>query len=188
MLLLSGTRNSLGVLAVAILVFAFVWHRRHLWAYAFATVLIALLVIALGIGAEDLGEAGERVARGLSNRETRFLVWQRAWDFIVISPVFGHGLAANLADMDVMVAVFLVAVVFAGLAVHAFLCRLARVDGDTFMVTSVAAVASPPFVPLMARALNNPGAILPGMTTGVIGYALGSYLGISLGLYLRSLQ
>ena len=94
----------------------------------------------------------------------------------------------QLADMDAMVAVFLVAVVFAGLALHALLCRLARVDGDTFMVTSVAAVASPPFVPLMARALNNPGAILPGMTTGVIGYALGSYLGISLGLYLRSLQ
>ena len=56
------------------------------------------------------------------------------------------------------------------------------------MITSVAAVASPPFVPLMARALRNPGAMLPGMTTGVIGYALGSYLGISLGLYLRNLQ
>ena len=78
-------------------------------------------------------------------------------------------------------------VVFAGLALHCLLCRLAGVDGDTFMVTSVAAVGSPPFVPLMARALNNPAAILPGMTTGVIGYALGSYLGISLGLYLRSL-
>jgi uncharacterized membrane protein len=40
----------------------------------------------------------------------------------------------------------------------------------------------------MARALNNPAAILPGMTTGIIGYALGSYLGISLGILLRSLQ
>jgi uncharacterized membrane protein len=78
-------------------------------------------------------------------------------------------------------------VVFAGLCLHALLCRLFRVDADTFMVTSVAAVASPPFVPMMARALNNPAAILPGMTTGVIGYALGSYLGISLGLYLQSL-
>ena len=94
----------------------------------------------------------------------------------------------ELANMDMVVAVFLVVVVFAGLALHALLCRIARVDGDTFMITSVAAVASPPFVPLMARALNNPGAILPGMTTGVIGYALGSYLGISLGLFLRSLQ
>lgn len=94
----------------------------------------------------------------------------------------------ELASMDAFVAVFLVAIVFGGLAVHALLCRLARVDGDTFMVTSVAAVASPPFVPLMARALNNPAAILPGMTTGIIGYALGSYLGISLGILLRSLQ
>lgn len=94
----------------------------------------------------------------------------------------------ELARMDAFVAVFLVAIVFGGLVVHALLCRLARVDGDTFMVTSVAAVASPPFVPLMARALNNPAAILPGMTTGIIGYALGSYLGISLGTLLRSLQ
>lgn len=93
----------------------------------------------------------------------------------------------ELVNMDALVAVFLVVVVVASVAIHAVLCRLAKVDGDTFMVTSVAAVASPPFVPLMARALNNPGAMLPGMTMGVIGYALGSYLGISLGLYLRGL-
>jgi uncharacterized membrane protein len=93
----------------------------------------------------------------------------------------------ELARLDATVAVFLFVVVFGGLALHALLCRLARVDGDTFLVTSVAAVASPPFVPLMARALNNPAAMLPGMTTGVIGYALGSYIGISLGLYLGGL-
>jgi uncharacterized membrane protein len=94
----------------------------------------------------------------------------------------------ELANVDEVVVIFLMAVVFGSLTLHALLCRLARVDGDTFMVTSVAAVASPPFVPLMARALNNPAAILPGMTTGIIGYALGSYLGISLGLFLRSLH
>ena len=93
----------------------------------------------------------------------------------------------ELLPLDSTVAVFLLVTVFAGLVLHALLCRLTGVDSDTFMVTSVAAVGSPPFVPLMARALNNPGVILPGMTTGVIGYALGSYLGISLGLYLRSL-
>ncbi|MEM9254159.1 MAG: DUF819 family protein [Pseudomonadota bacterium] len=92
----------------------------------------------------------------------------------------------QLLQLDRTVAAFVGGAVFAGLALHALLCRWAGVDADTFMVTSVAAVASPPFVPLMARALNNPGAMLTGMTTGVIGYALGSYLGISLGLYLRS--
>jgi uncharacterized membrane protein len=94
----------------------------------------------------------------------------------------------QLAAIDTMVVTFLVTVVFGGVGLHALLCRLAKVDADTFMVTSVAAVASPPFVPLMARALRNPDVMLSGMTTGVIGYAFGSYLGISLGLYLRGLS
>jgi uncharacterized membrane protein len=55
------------------------------------------------------------------------------------------------------------------------------------MITSVAAVCSPPFVPMLARALDNPSTILSGMTTGIIGYALGNYLGISLALLLKSL-
>ncbi|GAB5450978.1 MAG: DUF819 domain-containing protein [Halioglobus sp.] len=103
---------------------------------------------------------------------------------IAVSSMVNFG---DLAAMDVMPLVFLLVVVFVGLSVHALFCRLIGVDSDTFMVTSVAAVTSPPFVPLMARALGNPAAMLPGMTTGVIGYALGSYLGISLGLYLHSL-
>jgi len=73
------------------------------------------------------------------------------------------------------------------LLLHAILCKLARIDSDTFMVTSVAAVCSPPFVPMMARALGNPGTMLSGMTTGIVGYALGNYLGISLALYLQSI-
>ena len=73
------------------------------------------------------------------------------------------------------------------LGLHACLCKLARVDADTFMATSVAAVCSPPFVPMLARVLNNPATLFSGMTTGIIGYALGNYLGISLGLLLQRL-
>jgi len=93
----------------------------------------------------------------------------------------------DLRQVNVTVAVFLFGTVAGSLLLHGLLCRLAGVDSDTFMVTSVAAVCSPPFVPMMARALGNPGAILSGMTTGIIGYALGNYLGISLALFLQSL-
>lgn len=89
------------------------------------------------------------------------------------------------ADMDVVV--FVLGAVGGSVMVHAILCKLAGVDSDTFMVTSVAAVASPPFVPLIARSLGNPAMILSGMTTGIIGYALGNYLGISLALVLQGL-
>ena len=93
----------------------------------------------------------------------------------------------NLVRVDVAVAVFLFGTILGSLLLHALLCRLAGIDSDTFMVTSVAAVCSPPFVPMMARALGNPGAMLSGMTTGIIGYALGNYLGISLALFLQEI-
>mgnify|MGYP001823395846 FL=1 len=93
----------------------------------------------------------------------------------------------DLQQVDGRVAAFVVGTVAGSLLLHALLCRLADVDSDTFMATSVAAVCSPPFVPVVARALDNPGTILSGMTTGIFGYALGNYLGISLALVLQRL-
>ncbi len=95
---------------------------------------------------------------------------------------------AELGDLllaDTTVLVFVLGAVTGSLLLHALLCRLAGIDSDTFMVTSVAAVASPPFVPLIARSLGNPALIITGMTTGIIGYALGNYLGIGLALLLQ---
>lgn len=92
----------------------------------------------------------------------------------------------QLLAIDLDIAVFVLGTVLGSLILHCFACKLMGIDGDTFMVTSVAAVCSPPFVPVMARALDNPSMILSGMTTGIIGYALGNYLGISLGLWLQS--
>ncbi|NND68431.1 MAG: DUF819 family protein [Halioglobus sp.] len=93
----------------------------------------------------------------------------------------------QLADVDWTIGLFLSGTIFGSLLLHGLLCRVARVDADTYIVTSVAAIASPPFVPLIARALGNPAAILTGITTGIIGYAIGNYIGISLGLLLKSL-
>lgn len=93
----------------------------------------------------------------------------------------------TLAAVDVSIALFLLGTVAGSVLLHALLCRAARIDSDTFMVTSVAAVCSPPFVPMIARALGNSSAILSGMTAGIIGYALGNYLGITLGLMLLRL-
>jgi uncharacterized membrane protein len=39
---------------------------------------------------------------------------------------------------------------------------------------------------MLVKALGNPAVLLSGMTTGIIGYALGNYIGISLGLFLQN--
>ena len=92
----------------------------------------------------------------------------------------------DLAGVSSSIAVFVVGTVGGSLLLHALLCKLAGIDGDTFMVTSVSAICSPPFVPLLVKALGNPGIMLSGMTAGIMGYALGNYLGISLALFLQA--
>jgi len=45
------------------------------------------------------------------------------------------------------------------------------------MITSTALICSPPFVPVVSGALNNREILVPGITIGIIGYAVGNYLG-----------
>ncbi len=74
----------------------------------------------------------------------------------------------------------------AGLCLHALLSKIFRIDTDTFIITSVSAVCSPPFVPSVAAALGNNGVLISGLATGVVGYAVGNYLGHAV-YYLYSL-
>lgn len=64
--------------------------------------------------------------------------------------------------------------------IHFSLAALFRIDVDTAIITSTAAVFGPPFVALVAGALGNRRVILSGMTTGLVGYAMGTYLGLAL--------
>ncbi len=92
-----------------------------------------------------------------------------------------------MARVDPAVLGYITACMFGSMLLHALLARLFRIDADTFVITSVAAVCSPPFVPVVASALRNRTLVLSGLTTGIIGYAIGNYLGISLALLLRGL-
>ncbi len=67
--------------------------------------------------------------------------------------------------------------VFGSTILHIILSRVFNVDADTVMVTSVSLICSPPFVPVVAGAIKNKEVIIPGITVGIIGYAIGNYLG-----------
>jgi uncharacterized membrane protein len=80
---------------------------------------------------------------------------------------------------------FVVLCIFGSMALHAILCKIFKIDADTFIITSVSAICSPPFVPVVAAGLKNHYVIIAGITTGIIGYAIGNYLGISFAFLMR---
>jgi uncharacterized membrane protein len=68
---------------------------------------------------------------------------------------------------------------------HLLLCRIAKVSGDLFCVCQVGLLCSPPFVPPIAGAMKNKKVLISGIVVGLVGYAIGTYLGAFLAWILR---
>ena len=89
---------------------------------------------------------------------------------------------ADLSNLQIMenlhMIAFLIFAIFVSLFVHAIICRLMKVDADSMVISSVAFINSPPFVPMISNAMKNRSALVTGITAGIIGYAVGNYLGI----------
>ena len=68
-------------------------------------------------------------------------------------------------------------VVFGSLLLQLLFALILRIDADTVIVSSVAFINSPPFVPMIAAAMKNRNVLAGGLAIGVVGYAVGNYLG-----------
>lgn len=90
-----------------------------------------------------------------------------------------------LLNFDATVFVYVAAATLGSMLLHALLSSLCRIDTDTMIVTSVSAICSPPFVPSVAASLKNRDVMLTGLATGVVGYAVGNYLGIAVNWLFR---
>ncbi|XMB72111.1 DUF819 family protein [Mycoplasmatota bacterium WC30] len=66
--------------------------------------------------------------------------------------------------------------------VHLFLARLLKIDSDCMIVTATAGIYGPAFVPAITKQIKNENLTVPGLICGSIGYALGTFLGVGLGL------
>ena len=73
---------------------------------------------------------------------------------------------------------FMTVAVFLSLMIHAVACRLMRVDADSMMISSVAFINSPTFVPMASAAMQNKHTLVTGLGAGIVGYAAGTHLGV----------
>ena len=101
---------------------------------------------------------------------------------------------ASMADISMFslesipILVCIILTVPGALLVHGLLSKLFRVDVDNFLIISVALSMSPPFVPVVASSLRNRDIILPGLIIGLLGYAIGNYLGILTGYVFHTIM
>ena len=72
---------------------------------------------------------------------------------------------------------FVLWIIGVSVGLHLLLCRIAKVSGDLFCVCQVGLLCSPPFVPPIAGAMKNKKVLISGIVVGLVGYAIGTYLG-----------
>ena len=72
---------------------------------------------------------------------------------------------------------FVLWIIGISVGLHLLLCRIAKVSGDLFCVCQVGLLCSPPFVPPIAGAMKNKKVLISGIVVGLVGYAVGTYLG-----------
>lgn len=82
---------------------------------------------------------------------------------------------------------FVLVVLCLSIFVHFLLCRLFKVSGDLFTVAIVGMLCSPPFIPPIVGAMKNKKVLISGIVIGLIGYAVGTYLGVLMSLILPNL-
>lgn len=80
-------------------------------------------------------------------------------------------------DGSLVILGYVTFVVFGSLILQMILAKIFKLDADTSVITSVALIYAPPFVPMVAAAMRNKDILITGLTVGVLGYAAGNYLG-----------
>ena len=100
--------------------------------------------------------------------------------FILIFSV----IVASLFDIhsvnggSLMIGLFVAWVMIIAAGLHLLFCRIAHVSGDLFCVSQIALLCSPPFVPPVVGAMQNKKVLISGIVIGLVGYAIGTYLGV----------
>ena len=106
--------------------------------------------------------------------------------FILIFSV----IVASLFDIhsvnggSLMIGLFVAWVMVIAASIHLLFCRLAKVSGDLFCVSQIALLCSPPFVPPVVGAMKNKKVLISGIVIGLVGYAIGTYLGVTIAFIL----
>lgn len=161
---------------VSVLIFAIAGGLSLILPNSMQMIVVILTITTLGIAASFVKKIREIES---SYNLGMYLVY--IFSIVVAS-------MADLTKMDIAGGLYLLLyiafAIFVSLTIQLVLSRVFKIDGDTVLVSSVALINSPPFVPLVAAGMKNRNVIITGLTVGLVGYAIGNYLGFFIHLIL----
>lgn len=76
-------------------------------------------------------------------------------------------------------------VMFGSVLLHFLCCFFLKIDRDTAIITSMAGIFGPAFVAPMSDVLKNRAILVSGITTGLVGIALGNFVGLFVAYLLK---
>ena len=159
-----------------------------------AGVVLSLVCVAIGLGASKISPLGipdEAVA--ILAITTTAIVFSfhpkvrdlqgtfEAGNYILLIFCVTIGTIADLGEVirsSLWIVAYVAVVIFVSLVVHVALCRLSRIDRDTTVITSTAALFGPAFIGPVSVRLGNRSVFVSGLMSGLVGYAVGNYLGL----------
>jgi uncharacterized membrane protein len=157
------------VLLISIVIFGISGLAMRLAEESLKMTVLVLSITTLGVAAS--------LIKKMRNTEKSFELGM--YFILVFSMIIASKVNVfNLNILDTNLFFYMSWVVLGTLLLHSVFAVIFRIDRDTLMVCSTALICSPPFVPVVASGIGNRQVLVPGLTVGIIGYAIGNYLGI----------
>lgn len=158
-----------GAIGISLAIFAVSGGVSFLFPKDMQTVVVILAITTLGIAASFI-----KPVRGIKKSFDAGMYLVYIFSMVVAS-------MADLSRLNLSGGIYLLLyitfAIFGSLAIQLLLAKIFKLDADTVVISSVALVNSPPFVPMVAAAMKNKSVIITGITVGLVGYAVGNYLG-----------
>ena len=83
-------------------------------------------------------------------------------------------------DEALKIFLFVLSITLISIILHLMLCRIFKIPGDLYSVAIVGMLCSPPFIPPIVAAMGNRKVLISGITIGLVGYAIGTYIGVGM--------
>jgi uncharacterized membrane protein len=156
---------------------------------------LAILIVACGILISRLFAEGSRDAAAILVITTlsvaaSYFPGVRGWmgthemgQFLLLVFCVAMGFTTDFSKLfssTPSTLIFTALILWGAVLIHFLLAIAARIDRDTVIITSTAAIFGPHMVGPVTVAMKNRDVLFSGLASGLVGYAVGNYLGMGL--------